>query len=296
MKDGMMFNSRLFPPEFGLWHEMCDTLGVEKSDDIRRCTESFGTMDDVFLYVATLGGVPIGGTALYRDRTLLGLALAAVFVEESRRGDVLRSIIRSSLPFFRTAAIRQVDALVPEETTSAPPFPFSFLLPEWTAPALADLRFSQVDEDILYGDLTGPFPRPKSNVDWDESHDINAVRKFLWRRRRDSSVNCSHTWLSADLGAARGRLHTLSIDGDLALVLVSDTIGSHLVLRLLVRDPSRVDEQLAADAVLGVVRQARVETLSIDLLSPYERGVIDIVSHDGKRTNLLRLALYRRLL
>ena len=154
MTGGMVFNSRLFPPDISQWHDMCREIGIEGLERLRECTDSFGQLEDALMYVATLGDKSVGGTALYRDRTRLGLALATVLIDEEHRDTLLSSMIRSSLPFFRTAAIRQVYALVASDagddeqspSDARPPFPFSFVLPSWYDDVLARLRFHEVEE------------------------------------------------------------------------------------------------------------------------------------------------------
>ncbi len=129
MTKSMIYNSRLFPREFSKWFEMCSRAGLDTSDEIRECVESFGELADAMLYLITLDGEAVGGTAVYRDRRRLGLALVSAVMGEEHRERLLRSMIKSSLPFFRTSSIRNVDALVATDNQERLPFPYGFVLP-----------------------------------------------------------------------------------------------------------------------------------------------------------------------
>lgn len=277
------------------WFEMCETAALKVSQDTRRHIESFAQLEDALFYVTTIQDSVIGGTALFRDRKRLGMALASVVITEEYRERLLRNLIKSSLPFFRTAAIRDVDALVASEDFPFPQFPISFILPEWTRPTLEALEFSSV-ERLLYVVVQGPFNRPSQSINWDKTIDEPAAQSLVWDQRHYTGFDSSHVWLSLYLGIGDGTVRSISQDGDVVLVLVYSLVERDLVVQLLVWDGDRIDDSFVVDALLQLANELDVESLHIHIRERKSKILNALVQSPDDHIRHHKIEIYRKLL
>ncbi|MHA1216663.1 MAG: hypothetical protein ACTSPE_12900 [Candidatus Thorarchaeota archaeon] len=275
MTKSMIYNSRLFPPEFGKWLEMCSHAGLDTSDEIRECVESFGELADAMLYLTTLDGEAVGGTAVYRDRRRLGLALVSVVMSEEHRERLLRSMIKSSLPFFRTSSIRDVDALVAADDQLRLPFPYDFVLPPWTREPLTSLGFVSTNR-MLYSEFPGVF-YTEGDISLQQVRDPEEVRAFLWAQRNTTSVDASHIWLALDLAVSRAGAFSVQVERTPKMVICGDSISDTLVVRVLAWDREAIDVSEVAAAVVTLAQRDHYETVRVEV-GPHGREVLDVLA------------------
>jgi len=275
MTKSMIYNSRLFPPEFGKWFDMCSRAGLDMSDEIRECMESFGELADAMLYLITLDGEAVGGTAVYRDRRRLGLALVSVVMSEEHRERLLRSMIKSSLPFFRTSSIRDVDALVAADDQLRLPFPYDFVLPSWTREPLTSLGFVPTTH-LLYSEFNSAF-YTEGNISLHEVRDPEEVRALLWAQRGTTSVDASHVWLALDLAVSRTRAFSVQVEGTPKILICGDSISDTPVVRVLAWDQERIDASDVAAAVVALAQRDHYETVRVEV-GPHGRKVLDVLA------------------
>ncbi|MHA1772033.1 MAG: hypothetical protein ACTSYL_04095 [Candidatus Thorarchaeota archaeon] len=295
MTKGMIYNSRLMPPEIDKWFEMCETAGVDLTPALRKDIKAFALVEDVLFYVTTIEDSLVGGVALFRDRKRLGMAIASVSLSEDFRDRLIRSLIKSSLPFFRTAAIRDVDALVASDgnslASSIPPFPYSFILPTWVRPTLEELDFSPV-EKVISGIIQSPFTAQGEQVIWDTTIDVDAVRGLVWDQRHLTGFDSSCVWLSLAVGLNNGSVKSITIDDELVLVVGYSVWNKILLVRPLVWDSDQVDDSFVAAAIIELARNLGVTEIRIDLRER-RRTLLDFMT----TTPLVcEYDLYRKLL
>ncbi|MCF2137021.1 MAG: hypothetical protein K9W43_07210 [Candidatus Thorarchaeota archaeon] len=295
MTKGMIYNSRLMPPELDKWFEMCATAGVEVSQALRKDIEAFALLDDVLFYVTTIEDAPVGGVALFRDRKRLGMMIASVTLSPDFRDRLIRSLIKSSLPFFRTAAIRDIDALVIPEGVSlpgpVPPFPYSFLLPAWVRPTLEELDFSSV-EKIVYGIIQSPLATHDKSIEWDNSIDPEVIRDFVWEQRHLTGLDSSCVWLSLAVGLRKGSVRSITIDDELCLVIGYSIWEKTLLIGPLVWDSDRVEDTFVAAAVIELAQELGISEIHLTLRER-KRTLLDLLT---TKPLSQEISLYRKLL
>ncbi len=299
MSRGMIYNTRLMPTEVDRWFDMCSNAGVEVTQATRKAVESFALTDDVLFYVTTINDTMVGGTALFRDRRRLGMAIASVILSPDYRDRLLHNLVKSSLPFFRTAAIRDVDALVAREGASlpdqVPPFPYSFALPTWVRPTLERLEFSPV-ETIVCGIVQSPFATPDESVTWDSVVDREAAHKLVWDQRHLTGFDSSVLWLSLAVAFKNGAVKTARMDDDdddePCLVIGYSIWGKTLLVTPLVWDSDRIDDSVVAAAVVELSQEFGTTEIRI-YLRERSRSLLELMS---SRSATQEFNLYRKLL
>ena len=141
MSAPVMFNRRLGKSELDIWLELLETQ-TEVGYADRSMASRFLEHQDTISFVSSVEDEIIGGTVIHRDRTRLGMILAGAFVKEEYRDTGAYSVIKSSLPFFKTVAIRDIEALVPEsDSVDRIGFPGSLELDYWTKDVLGRIGF-----------------------------------------------------------------------------------------------------------------------------------------------------------
>ncbi len=229
--------------------------------------------DDILLYMTVLDQEPVGGTALFRDRNRLGLALISVRMAQEHVQNLLASTIKASLPFFRTAAIRDVDAVVSNETDRLLPFPGNTYLSRELYGVLREIGFEDIGTlfSVKFENSIGP--------DWEKqeierSGFTEDVRSFLWKQMDKTMIDCSHTWLSVLQLASTGSLFVYR-SGDVAAVLGFVEHGKRLVIPVIGYDSDVVEPSTLASAIVYEAAERRVQWIDIRLLAEHDSPVID---------------------
>ena len=111
MDKPVMFNGRLNKDEVDTWLELLNRISESGYRD-RGLARTFLQLEDSITFVSSLEDKIIGGTSIYKDKTRFAMILTSVVVDKQYRESATYQIVKSSLPFFKTVAIRDVDALV----------------------------------------------------------------------------------------------------------------------------------------------------------------------------------------
>jgi len=145
MDPPVMFNGRLEKGQVDSWLNLLEETS-ELDYRTHALAKSFLHLPESISFASSLEGKIIGGTSIYRDRSRLAMVLASIAIRQEFRESAAYQIIKSSLPFFKTVAIRDVDALVALEAgRGALGFPLSLELDSWTAEIIKRMGFTETD-------------------------------------------------------------------------------------------------------------------------------------------------------
>ncbi len=231
--------------------------------------------DDILLYMTVLDQEPIGGTALFRDRNRLGLALISVRMEQEHVQNLLVSTIKASLPFFRTAAIRDVDAVISNESERLLPFPKNTYLNRGLYDVLREVGFEDIGTlfSARFEGSIGPDCRQQKI---ERSGFTEDVRSFVWKQIDKTMTDCSHTWLSILQLASTGSLFVYRSAG-VAAVLGFMEYGKRLVIPVIGYDSNVVDPSTLASAIGYEAAKRGAQWIDIRLLAQHDNPVIAVL-------------------
>ncbi|MHA1907999.1 MAG: hypothetical protein ACW98Y_11935, partial [Candidatus Thorarchaeota archaeon] len=222
MSDAPFYSRRLTGKELDVWIDLGKQESVKSSldaDDFERA-QAFLNLDDSMFFISYLGDDIIGGSSIYKDTARNAMALLAVRIQTDHRERVGTHIVKSSLPFFRTVAIREVDAILSDgDQESYIPFPLQTELPSWTLNALEENGFTRAG---TLHNLTFEIPEKKvvSDVVWDTPPaTFESIRQLFWAIDEDSRPDFSHLFLGIHLSRKTDSLFTLSNDKECVIAL-----------------------------------------------------------------------------
>ena len=287
MTDESFFSRRLTSSELELWLELGK---ISKAKDHSNFAKMYMNSDSSMFFVSYVGEDLVGGTAIFKDQVRLGMALVSTRIVPSWRERTSPQIVKSSLPFFRSASIRDVDAVVfLDETQSTHSFPFNFALDHWTKTALERNGF---EEESHFFHVTGGISVSVEggNVEWDKIMNLDGLKKLFWK----SDLKCSLFWYLMDIHKVAGIVLTSSINDDVRFSLgISKVDNSTIMVTLLVNE-SLVDLDTVAKSILYEARKVDAERIVFPLLSEHQLGLIDTLEtltanvYDKRELKLLR--------
>jgi len=298
MTDPVLFNRRLNKNELNKWISL-----VENQTDIgclnRKMTSNFLELQETLSFVSTVNDEIIGGTAIYRDRTRLGMILASVAVKKEFREISAYSIIKSSLPFFRTVAIRDIDALIPDDTSEERlAFPGSFELDMWTKSVLKRIGFEEKSKLFSYSIKIQreKRQRPVENM-WDSHSNIENAKKLIWDSSKTAGMTNSLVWTALDFAANQGNLRTATLKDSIKLVTSIYYSGKTAIIGLIISDDEFYEEGMASKLIAKMVRESDVESVILPLIGDGQNKLIEAVAGElGGSLKRRSMTLMRRTL
>ncbi|NHI84359.1 MAG: hypothetical protein EAX81_08675 [Candidatus Thorarchaeota archaeon] len=267
----MLYTRRLAKNELNTWLELEQPPTAEEIQFV----SAFLNLPDSMFFITTVEGRAIGGTAIYRDKTRLAVALIAARLEAKLREDTALQLFRASLPFFKTLSIRDVDAIVgSDNTTGRIPFPMDFTLQSWTCPALKMMGFQKATHTygiILEGNKSAQVRSPLKR---DNTPNYDGARELLWNQRETIGLSCSQQWLAFDMAKARNTMATFHLQGKICLAIAAESFrGGHLV-PFFAANPEILSSEMIAEAFLQHFSEG---PLIFSLLGKGQKETINII-------------------
>lgn len=287
-----MYNRRLRSDEIETWVNYCCPEGIDR-ERFGEYAKEFMQMEDSMYFISSVEDRFVGGTAVYRDRVRLAMALVYLSLEKKYRESVVAHLIKSSLPFFKSMSIRNVDAIVnPSDNITSLPFPLSTELADWTTKSLETLKFEKID--TVYKIRFENIKRPEEKVSlfWDSECNYEGSRKLMWDLRKETGLNFSQVWLLRDIMYRYNSFHTVTLDDEVAACAGLIKLG-----RIGIIAPLFVHSQVSLTDSLGILidQLGGVKTIEMPLVGKGQIRVIkfleDILQTDAKIQELL---LYRK--
>ncbi|MDF1539202.1 MAG: hypothetical protein P1Q69_09910 [Candidatus Thorarchaeota archaeon] len=282
--------------EVNLWLNLGrDSISsYEASDDVEN-VQLLMNLEDSMFFVSLLADDAIGASAIYKDTARNAMALLSVRVVPEYRNRVTSHIIKSSLPFFRTVAIREVDCLVSSAKEDSLPFPIQNTLYSWSEQFLSEHGFSETGfVKIQTFKISKSFPEQISQ--WDQTPMSKEAQKGLfWKIDVKERQDYSHFWMGIDLCGAAGRLYTISKDEHCVAVVGAILYQDQLIIMAMMHDVSEIDDSSFASNLFALAQESGAHSISILNLENTRSSFFDhITSIYGEPVKVTTLKLMRK--
>jgi hypothetical protein len=265
---------------------------LQNMDAARRYMRSANTV----AFVTTKDDGFIGGTCVRKDPTRLGMVLGAAAIPAEHRLQYAYSLVKSSLPFFRTVAIRDVDALVAEDDTNSCRFPFTIELESWTQGFLEKAGFSQIGEMLHVGLDLSIDSIGLRIPDWDESPRFEEAKELVWDVGRKTGLASSLTWTALEFGYESGTLYTYSAGKDVALLMSAYNLQSGLLINPIVYS-NEVSPNQVAEVIRAFAAEHGKTRVDLAMLGAGQQGLVESLrDFPGNSISTRRLKLMRKML
>ncbi len=295
-----LFTRRLAQSESGLWLQLEEApSALVPISAVKEEMNRFASLPGALLYLSSLEGNSVGGTAAYRDSIARTLSLVAVRMKPSRREGLLFPMMKSSLPLFRSAAIIKAETLVRLSTgRTSIPFPLGYELPEWVSPSLEAAGFQR--GEVLSHCSVEKVSRKQSTVhqlDWDRDTNTAGAYALLEKVGKESGLDCSQVRLAVSMASGAGSLKTISREGHTLGMVGFKAFSRYGVVTVCVYDPDSIDMAQFGGAILHLCAEAKVKVLHFLLVGQGQRDLVDSLS-DLSGSSLKRedLQLMRKVL
>ncbi|MCK5240461.1 MAG: hypothetical protein KAR33_12970 [Candidatus Thorarchaeota archaeon] len=299
MSEAPFYSRRLTSKELDLWIQLGKEDGFKSSydSDDKETARAFLNLENSMFFISYLGDDAIGGSSIFKDSTRNAMALLSIRIHSDYREQVTSHIVKSSLPFFRTVAIREVDAILSEKgDESHLPFPLQNELPFWTSKALDENGFTKSAE-ISQITFNVPESKMKHDIMWDNSPaPYENVRKLFWSIDEDSRPDYSHLWLEMNLGRATNNLFTSSKNDECEVSFALQTFQDRALMQsLLYQQNTNISD--ISRAVIESCQKKKLDSLTLNAIADKYSGMVDeFVSLCGEPVQRRKLALMRKFL
>ncbi|MFW9910118.1 MAG: hypothetical protein ACFFEF_16295 [Candidatus Thorarchaeota archaeon] len=292
MGESSFFSRRLTDKELNLWME------IGKGQDVLAISKTFIHLADSMLFASFLGEDVIGASAIYRDRSRLSMALLSIRILEQYRERTTSHIMKSSLPFFKTVAIREADVLVAKGSEDNEyPFPLICVLGPWARKAIDENGFFKIAEGA-YETYWIPHAESASNISWDSNPaNTEQIRGLFWSANDSFRPDYSHFWLGVDLCREHNLLFTQSGDNSPTLVIGALPYEGVLYIpSVLYADDSLNDDEVV-DALVNLSTRLSTEQICVLALEGIQTSVHSTLhKRFGEPTRRIPLNLMRKKL
>jgi hypothetical protein len=261
----MMFGRRLRSDETDLFLEILRRYTERNACD-NLLAESYLRHPDTVMFTSDLEERTIGVTCVRKDKSRLGLVLSAIAVHPDEREASAYSLVKSSLPFFRTLSIRDVDAIVSEPQGCSLGFPLNPALDSWTKDVLSRAGFDQVGTILQLEGIVAQGGTDEYQRSWDSDADYEGARSLLWNVGRDVGLGTSLAWTALDFAASLGHLETISVGGKTAMLAGLYSVGDSVIVTPVLCDPELIMPEHAVDILASRLQRERAARILVPLL------------------------------
>ncbi len=280
MNAPVMFNRRLREQEIDEWLNLVEDF-TETSCIERNLAYSYLQLPEAIAFVSSIDEEIIGATAIYRDRTRLGMVLSAAAIKKKYRETSAYHIIKTSLPFMKTVAIRDIDAVVSDTPlASGLGFPASLRLDSWMRGILEKIGFVQVNKILSYTlEREDGTTHISNDREWDTEPNLEGARQLIWSMSKAEGLATSIIWNALDFAMSRGVLKTYSVSGSTRIAVSIEHIGQVSLLGLLMID----SEYPVDDAVRQIVSELDREQkprFHLPLIGENQRALVETLSEE----------------
>ncbi|MFX0056564.1 MAG: hypothetical protein ACFFAX_03995 [Promethearchaeota archaeon] len=291
MSSRNLYTRRMSRAELDIWLELSRVASPQDKELATR----FAQLQDSLFFLSSIEEEIVGGTAIFRDRTRLAVALVAINYKSFLKEPAQLQLLKSSLPFFRSVTIHHVDAIVDiSERRQKLPFPVGFALNRRFQPMLENLGFTQEDRIFQYGiDVTGSQSKESSLITWKTTIDHDAVRDLFWRQNKTSGVDSSLVTLGWEMAFAKNLLMTLEDDKGITAAVGLDIIDGTALLWPIIADLRLIDINTLAQAIYERVLQTDSLKILFPILGTGQKEladkIADLCNGTGSASELLLL-------
>jgi hypothetical protein len=262
--------------ELDIWLELTGDVSPLDNEFAKR----FSNLEGSMFFLSSIEDEIVGGTAIFRDRTRLAVALVAANHKSILKESVQLQLLKSSLPFFRSVTIHHVDAIIDiSEKKPNLPFPAGFALKKRMQPMLESLGFA-LEERVFRYDIEVNSNRSKesSMLTWKKASDHEAVRDLFWRQNRTSGVDSSLVTLGWQMASARDILQTLEDDKGITAAVGLDIINGTALLWPIIADFRLIDINTLAQAIHERILGTEALKITFPILGTGQRDLASELS------------------
>ncbi len=250
--------------EVNIWLNLGgDSISTYEASDDPEKVQLLMNLEDSMFFVSLIGDDAIGASAIYKDTARNAMALLSVRVVPEYRKRVTSHIIKSSLPFFKTVAIGEVDCLVSSSNEDSFPFPIQNNLYSWSEQYLLEHGFSETGF-LKIQTFTISKSLPEQISQWDQTPLSKESQKNLfWKIDAKERQDYSHFWMGIDFCRAAGRLYTISKDEQCIAVAGAIIHRERLIIMAMMHDISEIDDSSFAANLIALAQGSGVHSISI---------------------------------
>jgi hypothetical protein len=292
-----LFSRRLRSSDTGLWLQLPEESRDQLSSVERaKLVKDSSSIENTIFYAASVDNTDVGGAAIYRDHTRLGVALLSLRLRPQLREAAAPHLIRSSLPFFRSVSIRQIDAILNRTIPNSLPFPLNLELESWSQKALRSLRFEETGLLDSYSWSDVEIPPTEIKIAWGNQSDLDTAQRSMWQERKQTGLNCSQVFFSLELAQTRGTLRTGHASDGSLITCTLEQFDDIIVISSITSSVSIEPYEVAA-GILSLIKPGTYGKLIISLMGKGQNLIAaafdDILHQKSKRREL---QLLQRLL
>ncbi|MHA2354813.1 MAG: hypothetical protein ACXADC_06550 [Candidatus Thorarchaeota archaeon] len=296
MSSRTLYTRRMSRTELDIWLE----LSGETSPSNRQMAKRFIQHQDSMFFLSSIGDEIVGGTAIYRDRTRLAVALiSAHYGPDLKEGSKIQ-IVKSSLPFFRSVTIHHVDAIVGKsETGTKLPFPAGFVLNRKFGPILESLGFADEDTVLHCVFDVGKKSRAKKSrmKEWKTTDDQDAIRDLFWRQNKTSGIDSSFVTLGWEMAGTKNLMQTIEDDKGITAAIGLESIGNIAMIWPVIADFRLIDQDELAGAIYDRVLQADARKIVLPILGSGQKELVgELAELHGGEMKFTESSLMRKQL
>ncbi|MHA1637553.1 MAG: hypothetical protein ACTSUB_06005 [Candidatus Thorarchaeota archaeon] len=290
MADTSFFSRRLMNSEVLVWLEVGKKTD---SNDSTEYSKKYMKLGNAMAFVSYIGEDLIGGTAIYKDPIRQGMALINVRIGKEYRDQATTQILKTAIPFFKSASIKDVDVILNPTTDNSPiPCPINSELESWTKDGLEKIGFEVISK-IYYVTATIPDSKYECGVKWDAELNLEGLQKLFWKH----GAQCSNLSFLLDLQKHEGNLKTSSVTDETQLVMGFSLVKKKWMVTTVFHNTDLIDKELVARTILAETQKMKLQHIVFPILSEEQLQLVKTLENLGM--NLLEtreLVLMRKTL
>ncbi|MEM4735825.1 MAG: hypothetical protein QXS20_08945 [Candidatus Thorarchaeota archaeon] len=266
-------NRRLQRSEVDLWRSVPgDRPDFPKNDTAWAIEDAFLESDDSIAYLASLNDRPIGATAIHRYRMGQSVGLVVARVTPEFRQRLVGTVIRSSLPFFRSSSIREIDALVACEGDECMEFPHGFEIAPFALETMTKMGFSRRGE--MYSCTIDRVKIPQEmSAERLESVEItpDSAREIVLRNRDKTDLHGAVNDSALSIAARLGRLRAIRCGDGSTVVIGLYVYGDTARIDVMDTDDHRLEGTALGEILVSMLRGTDIGRIMMPVI--YERQI-----------------------
>lgn len=290
-----LYSRRLAEDERDVWLSLARKESSVQVD--AEMIDSFMSLKNSLFYIASFDDDLFGGTAAFIDDTRLAMAFVDVIISPEFIDNALYSLIKSSMPFFRSVAIRDIDAIVNTQSeTNELPFPLNVELEIWSKETLEKLGFSEIGDirHVTCRDIEN-ISSNECNIIWKTEVDIDKIRTLYWNRANIAGLAFSQFWLHFEFTMARKHLRTVIINDEVVAVAGFTKYNERLVVSPILHNSEVLESTALVDSLLQYALKDGARVLDFPILGTGQKMIGEVLELKSKSELSIRdLKLFRK--
>ena len=293
MDNPVMFNGRLSKNELDIWLNLLNRTSESSYKD-RDLAKAFLMLEESITFVSSLESETIGGTSIYKDKTRLSMVLTSIAVSKEFRESATFQIVKSAMPFFKTVAIRDVDALLSiDGSKNTLGFPLSLELDPWVTDVIKRAGFEEVDS-LEHCSFVINEEIKKNPLIWNSKVNSEQVRELIWDQSKPMGLTNSLVWLARDFAVNRNCLVTVDVDDEAAAVAGFWKVSDTLCVSPFIANPEKLNWDLVAESLVASAVERDARHIELPILGEGQRNLIGALENWCSHSSCRKLLLLRK--